>query len=145
MRRFTSKNYNIFSKSVVSHFVSSGCSEEHISLYYNIYCTLVTSHEHRWTPGLHSPDDGVLNHTTVHISRLIKMYCAVFLLPKYNNGSKQIYRYNLLLLDFVHRVTDIKHQALCFGSWLCFRLQAIDQAILSHWVPLQHSQLQVSS
>ena len=98
---------NIFSKSVISHFVSSCCSEEHVSLYYDVCCTLLTSHEHKWTPGLHYSDDGVFNHITMHISRLTKMYSAVFLLPKCDNASKQIYRYCLLLLDFVHRVTDI--------------------------------------
>ena len=127
---------------MVSHFVSSGCSEERSSLYYDIRCTLVTSHEHKGTPGLHSSDDGVLNHTTVHISRLTKMYCALFLLPKCNNASKRIYMCNLLLLNFSHRVTDVKHKPLRFGSRLCFRLQAINQAVLSHWVPLQHSKLQ---
>lgn len=67
MRRFTSKNYNIFFRYVVSHFVTSGCSEEHISLCYDVCCTLVKIHEHKWTPGLHSSDDVVLNHTTMHI------------------------------------------------------------------------------
>lgn len=57
---FFSNNYSIFFKSVVSHFVSSGCSEERSSFYFDIRCTLVTSHEHEWTPGLHCSDDGVL-------------------------------------------------------------------------------------
>jgi hypothetical protein len=116
---------------VISHFVFSCCSEEHISLYYNVCCTLLKNHEHKWTPGLRSSNDVVFNHVTMHISRLAKLYNAVFLLPKCDNASKQIYRYSLLLLDFVHRVKDIKHKAIRSESRLCFRLQVIDQAIPS--------------
>jgi len=61
MRLFTPSNYSIFFKSVASHFVSSCCSEESSSFYFDISCTLVTSHEHKWTPGLHCSDDEVLN------------------------------------------------------------------------------------
>jgi hypothetical protein len=36
-----------------------------------------------------------------------------------------IYRYNILLLGFVHGITDIQtFRALRFGSRLCFRFQA---------------------
>jgi hypothetical protein len=59
-------------------------------------------------------------------------------------------RYNILLLDFVHRVTHIqtlKQYVSEAGSASVFRKEApnlldpLDQAVLSHWVPLNHSRV----